>query len=39
VEKMTQMFSWTQLFTALIGGGIAMLVVPAVLSALRKSRS
>ncbi len=39
IEKFSQMFSWPQLITALVGGAIAMLVVPAVLSALRKSKN
>ena len=29
-------FSWPQLFTALIGGGIALLIVPILRRALRK---
>ena len=29
-------FSWTQLFTALIGGGVALLIVPVLRKALRK---
>ena len=29
-------FSWPQLFTALIGGGVALLMVPALRKALRK---
>jgi hypothetical protein len=29
-------FSWPQLFTALIGGGVAMLIVPLIKKALRK---
>jgi len=36
IEKMTAMFSLPQLFTALIGGTVAMLIVPTVKAALKK---
>ncbi len=39
IEKMTIMFAFPQLFTALIGGGIAMFVVPAILQTLKKARA
>lgn len=36
LEKLPAMFTWPQLFTALIGGGIALLIVPAVRKALHR---
>lgn len=36
VEKLLGMFTWPQLFTALIGGGVALLIVPILRKALRK---
>lgn len=36
LTALTAMFSWPQLVTALIGGGVAMVVVPALRRALRK---
>lgn len=36
LEKLPAMFSWPQLVTALIGGGLAMLVVPVLKKALHK---
>ena len=34
---MSAMFSWPQLITALIGGGLALVIVPALKKALRRS--
>lgn len=34
--KLPKMFSWTQLFTALIGGAVALLIVPVIRKALKK---
>lgn len=36
LEKLPVMFTWPQLFTALIGGGIALLIVPTVRKALNR---
>ena len=36
VQKFTAMFSWPQLVTALVGGTLAMLVLPLIRKALRK---
>lgn len=36
LEKLPVMFAWPQLFTALIGGGIALLIVPALRKALHR---
>lgn len=38
VQKMSAMFTWPQLFTALIGAGVAMIAVPLIQKALKKSR-
>lgn len=38
IEKISAMFSFPQLFTALIGGGLAMLIIPTVQAAVRKNR-
>ena len=34
--QITNMFAWPQLFTALIGGGVALLIVPVLRKALRR---
>ena len=36
LEKLPAMFTWPQLFTALIGGALALLMTPALRKALRK---
>ena len=36
LEKLPAMFTWPQLFTALIGGGIALLITPVLRRAIRK---
>ena len=36
LQKLPAMFSWPQLFTALIGGGLALLIVPVLRKALKK---
>ena len=36
LEKLPAMFTWPQLFTALIGGAVALLMVPILRKALRK---
>lgn len=36
LEMLPAMFAWPQLFTALIGGGVALLITPALRKALRK---
>mgnify|MGYP003318761829 CR=1 FL=1 len=36
LQALPATFSWPQLFTALIGGGIAMLIVPVLRKALKK---
>ena len=36
ITALTAMFSWTQLFTALIGGGLALLIMPTLRKALRR---
>lgn len=36
LAKLTAMFSWPQLFTALIGGGIAVAIAPVLRKALKK---
>lgn len=36
LQLLPTMFAWPQLFTALIGGGVALLLAPAVRKALRK---
>ena len=36
LQALPATFSWTQLFTALIGGGVALLIVPVLRKALRK---
>jgi hypothetical protein len=36
VATFTAMFSWPQLITALIGGGIALLIVPILRKAFRR---
>ena len=36
LKMLPAMFTWPQLFTALIGGGAALLVVPVLRKALRK---
>lgn len=36
LEKLPAMFTWPQLFTALIGGGLALLVAPTLRKALKK---
>lgn len=36
LEKLPGMFAWPQLFTALIGGGLALLIVPVLKKALRR---
>lgn len=37
LEKLTVTFSWPQLFTALIGGAVALLIVPLLRKALHKN--
>lgn len=39
VTKLTATFSWPQLFTALIGGAIALLIVPLLRKALHKNEA
>ena len=36
LQKLPAMFTWPQLFTALIGGGIALLITPVLRRAIRK---
>ena len=36
LKNLPAMFTWPQLFTALIGGGVALLIVPVLRKALRK---
>ena len=36
LQKLPAMFTWPQLFTALIGGGVALLITPVLRRALRK---
>ena len=36
LQKLPAMFTWPQLFTALIGGGLALLVVPTLKKALKR---
>lgn len=36
LQKLPAMFTWPQLFTALIGGAVALLIVPVLRKALRK---
>lgn len=36
LEKLPVMFTWPQLFTALIGGGVALLIVPVLRKAIHK---
>lgn len=36
LQKLPAMFTWPQLFTALIGGGLALLIAPALRKALKK---
>ena len=36
LQMLPTMFAWPQLFTALIGGGVALLITPALKKALRK---
>lgn len=36
IQKFTVMFSWPQLFTALIGGSIALLILPILKKAIKK---
>lgn len=36
LQKLPQMFAWPQLFTALIGGAVALLIAPVLRKALRK---
>ncbi len=36
LQKLPAMFTWPQLFTALIGGGVAMLLLPVLRKALKK---
>lgn len=36
LEKLPAMFTWPQLFTALIGGGIALLITPVIRKALHR---
>ena len=36
VKKLPAMFTWPQLFTALIGGAVALLIVPSLRKALKK---
>ena len=36
LEMLPTMFAWPQLFTALIGGGLALLIVPVLRKALHK---
>ena len=36
IKMLPTMFSWTQLFTALIGGAVALLIYPSLKKALRK---
>ena len=38
-EKMSAMFTFPQLFTALIGGAVAMIVIPSIKMAVRKSKT
>ena len=36
LKLLSSMFSWPQLFTALIGGGIALLLLPLLRKGIRK---
>ena len=36
LQKLPAMFTWPQLFTALIGGAVALLIVPVLKKALKR---